>query len=61
MGFFHFKNEAKINSIFIFFKITILKNFNFLSCEKTRRNYEIDVNNFLGGIKGGAWVKCERR
>ena len=39
----------------------LLKNFNFLSCEKTTRNYEIAVDNFLGGIKGGAWVRCERR
>ena len=39
----------------------LLKHFNFLSCEKTSRNYEIDVDNFLGGIKGGAWVRCERR
>ena len=39
----------------------LLKNFNFLSCEKTTRNYKIDASNFLGGIEGGACVKCERR
>ena len=39
----------------------LLTNFNFISCEKTKRNYEFATDNFLGGIKGGAWVKCERR
>ena len=39
----------------------LLTNFNFLSCEKTKRNYETETKTFLGGIKGGAWVRCERR
>ena len=39
----------------------LLTNFNFLSCEKTKRNFETSVDGFLGGIKGGAWVRCERR
>ena len=39
----------------------LLTNFNFLSCEKTTRNFETSVDSFLGGIKGGAWVRCEQR
>ena len=39
----------------------LLTNFNFISCEKTTRNWETAVDSFLGGIKGGAWVRCERR
>lgn len=39
----------------------LLMNFNFIPCEKTTRNYETSVDGFLGGIKGGAWVKCERK
>ena len=39
----------------------LLMNFNFLSCEKTKRHFETTVDSFLGGVKGGAWVQCERR
>ena len=39
----------------------LLSKFNFIPCEKTKRNFEVDTISFLGGIKGGAWVKCERR
>jgi len=39
----------------------LLTNFNFVSCEKTQRNFETATDGFLGGIKGGAWVRCERR
>jgi len=39
----------------------LLTHFNLLSCEKTTRNFETSVDHFLGGIKGGAWVQCERR
>ena len=39
----------------------LLTNFNFISCEKTKRNFEVATESFLGGIKGGAWVRCERR
>ena len=39
----------------------LLTKFNFLPCEKTKQNFEIEPKSFLGGIKGGAWVKCKKR
>jgi len=39
----------------------LIRNFNFVSCEKTTKNYETEVKTFLGGIKGGAWARCEQR
>ena len=39
----------------------ILSKFDFYACEKTSPEFEIDNANYLGGIKGGFWVKCRRR
>ena len=39
----------------------IIGKFDFYPCHKTNSNFEIDNVNYLGGIKGGFWVKCKRR
>ena len=39
----------------------LLTRFNFLPCEKTKSDFEIDRTTIFGGIAGGFWVKCEKR
>ena len=39
----------------------VISKFEFYPCSRTEFDYEIDNINYLGGIKGGFWVKCARR
>ena len=39
----------------------VISKFEFHPCSKTECDYEIDNINYLGGIKGGFWVRCTRR
>ena len=39
----------------------VVSKFEFTPCSKTEFDYEVDNINYLGGIKGGFWVKCTRR
>ena len=39
----------------------LLRRFNFVPCEKTKRKFKIDRTTIFGGIEGGFWVKCEKR
>ena len=39
----------------------LVSNFKFLPCEKTTKDVEWDPKSFLGGAKGGLWIKCEER